>query len=110
MMAKRYHCCDAGHSTSNLYKSILLYQGRQKHVGRVRRPLAWLARFSFYSRYKFHPVLVLNIKHQIPTRRDAFLVFSSYLQCSPYLFTTSVVADLSGGGPRWNQYQVYVRP
>lgn len=90
MMAKRYHCCDAGHSTSNLYKSILLYQGRQKHVGRVRRPLAWLARFSFYSRYKFHPALVLNIKHQIPTRRDTFLLF-------PLIYN----APLTSLRPRW---------
>lgn len=48
MTAKRHHCCAAGHSTSNLYKSILLYQGRQKHVGQVRRPLARLARPLFF--------------------------------------------------------------
>lgn len=93
MMAKRYHCCDAGHSTSNLYKSILLYQGRQKHVGRVRRPLAWLARFSFYSRYKFHPLLVLNIKHRFPRAETPFFFFLLFTMLPLPLY------DLGGGWP-----------
>lgn len=74
-------------------RSFCIKVGKNTSDRFAARSLAWLARFSFYSRYKFHPLLVLNIKRRFPRAETPFFFFLLFTMLPLPLY------DLGGGWP-----------